>query len=497
MYFRLLLVLLISSLLLKPSYAIDEALERFLSHPLVPLLDSKAKTNKPNLKIYEAYKNLDCPSIIKNIQLSFQNPETLFCLDEKIINSTDIYDDSLLISIVDHINNSNSPLKKVFFEEFLLQLFSTNNTVEHLAIIEHLLDLGVSTKKVRSIDAFSLSWDKNERNLILDIFSRSTNTQSRKIDIANQLFQRNSLSYIFNLDKEYLFINKAISLINAGAETERLNAQIFHDFEKLNCQYAINKKQLQFDKPETLLCLSRSALNSPEKYTDELLISVINELNKSNHPLKKAFFANLLATISSEVAVQRFAVTKHLFNIGASPENIQIIEEGLGNEELCTVRSEIYDFQHEYLNRHSLPPVKIDLGYMMDTNSCHRVVCNEVIIKMVNRNKKLQNVGSPVANMLGEFALTGNDLKLLSSFVTPENVNSRGENGQTALEMLVGNGLNHNATAAMKLLIDMGADIYLKNKEGISANDTIKTVSYLDKIKRYADKVIREKLRKK
>lgn len=285
-----------------------------------------------------------------------------------------------------------------------------------------------------------------------------------------------------------------VSLLEEEGET---SLEVYEAYKKLDCFSVIENKQLKFEKPETLFCLNDQIINSPDTYADSLIISIINKLNRSKHPLKKAFFANLLATISSEIAVQRFAVTKHLFRIGASPEKIQTIEEGLGNEELCAVRSKTYDFQYEYLKKHSLPPIEVDLGYMMDTNSCHRVVCNDVIIKMVKRNKKLQKVGSPVTKMLGEFGLTGGDLKLLSAFVTPENVNDRKQNGETALEMLVENGINHNATDAMKMLIDMGADIYLKNKEGRSAYDTIKKVSYLDKIKNYADKVILDKLGEK
>lgn len=469
---------------------------------LTNLLKVGASSKRLNLSILQAYKKLDCQAIIKNRLIQFEKPETLLCLNEQVIELSDEYNNLLLIDILDQLNKSDSPLKKQYFEELLKVFFSSHSLIERLTVIEHILALGVSTEAIiASRDyVFNWRWSHEEKLIIIKILFSKTNPTSKKvIEIANKLFQRDYIYNLFNIGNSYAI--KGHTLIYAGATTERLNLKIYQAYGKLDCNYIIANKKLDFNKPETLLCLnSEIIIEAYEGYSNQQLIDIVDQLNKSKHSLKKNYLSELLSFISSRVADKRYEVIKHMLDIGVSPEKIDKIEaaNGLGDDKLCALRSNLYDFQYEYIKKHSLPAAKVNLGNMMSTSSCHRVVCNKVIIKMVNRNHELRKIGSPVKEMLAEFNLTGRDVELLKAFVTPENVNDREfHGGSTPLEMLVDTGINHSATDAMKMLIDMGADIYLQNKQGISVNDTINEIPYLDEIKQYADKVAFEKQGKK
>lgn len=241
------------------------------------------------------------------------------------------------------------------------------------------------------------------------------------------------------------------------------------------CYKILTNSNINFQTKENRKCVS--ILVDKSDYTfhkNSDLINIISAINKSKEQAKSSVLEMLLEKLAEYHAVENYPAIKKLLESNVSPVAINIVDDNIGNhtEKLCQNIRYILNKQHKYLTEKHLPPKIINLNNYINTGSCHRIICSNVLIDIANRNSKSVDEYPPLHNLFYEYRLL-NNTELVKVFTTNYNVNIQGYGGNTPLHMLM-LGPNHGEFPdVMKVLIENGADIYIKNNEGISVSDLL------------------------
>ena len=139
----------------------------------------------------------------------------------------------------------------------------------------------------------------------------------------------------------------------------------------------------------------------------------------------------------------------------------------------------MYDADEE--TKGSTPSYRLeDIHHLADPNY---TICPEVIEWLVRVNPELPNkrgdIGyygsTPLHLFLGStYMRKSSDIKVLNNLITPTNINMKDNDGDTPLHRFIGNKNTTNLAIKKKIakmMISRGANINIKNNEGITVKD--------------------------
>ena len=144
-----------------------------------------------------------------------------------------------------------------------------------------------------------------------------------------------------------------------------------------------------------------------------------------------------------------------------------------------TLYEPVYDADEE--TKGSTPSYRLeDIHHLADPNY---TICPEVIEWLVRVNPELPNkrgdIGyygsTPLHLFLGStYMRKSSDIKVLNNLITPTNINMKDNDGDTPLHRFIGNKNTTNLAIKKKIakmMISRGANINIKNNEGITVKD--------------------------
>jgi hypothetical protein len=225
----------------------------------------------------------------------------------------------------------------------------------------------------------------------------------------------------------------------------------------------------------------------------ETIPELTNRLLQRRSVLAQNTLDTVLKTIAEFFATSKYSTTvKQLINSGASAEKVSLQHITNGHDIMCEatvliLKSNKHLYQHESSLNTRVDGVfrKEDLIYQSDTDN-GRAMCPEAIRLLISYNPELRNVQSergilPGLVPLGLYLLDKKhpdwDVEIAKSLITKKNINMQSNRIRaTPLHSLLYHHYNESSydLEIIVVALKLGADIDLKDKEGITVRDLIK-----------------------
>lgn len=235
-------------------------------------------------------------------------------------------------------------------------------------------------------------------------------------------------------------------------------------------------------------CLSKSRALTP---------TIVAKILAYQSPVSKEFIDEALELVLRDpMLTGHIKSIKKLINAGASTEKFNA-RISSGNDVACDAVLVIVEKNKEFYKDEKLLGIKLDgpsgyhsrwldLHFLADTAMGYSL-CNKVIDRLVGVNPKLINFQvegnesdwiynyTPLHKYLGDVSHPDWEIGVAKLLMSKENINLQTNEGDTALHYL----LFYNKESTDKLIellktaLSLGADLTLKNKDGITVKDLI------------------------
>jgi len=294
--------------------------------------------------------------------------------------------------------------------------------------------------------------------------------------------------FIFNL----FLANILINTLADNVDTQKAEGNGFkydvilndEDFRKSidrkypECKVFLNKKYDALDLKDVEKCLLENK---------ELTPTIADKILNHHPPISKDFLDKTLGSIiKSTFSTEHVNTIDRLIKAGASTDNFSTRIYS-GNDTACGAVVLILEANKKQYQNKNLLNIKVkgfprwlDLHFLTDTG-IGRNLCSEAISTLVDFNKNLINYQSehdgstPLHEYLYDINHPDWNMEIAKLLISENNVNLQTDQDNTALHYL----LLYNKEEAekikkiLKTALDMGADLTLKNKEGITVKSLI------------------------
>ncbi len=216
--------------------------------------------------------------------------------------------------------------------------------------------------------------------------------------------------------------------------------------------------------------------------------TIVAKILAHQPPVSKEFIDEALEIVLiSTMSTPHIKAIKKLINAGASTEKFNA-EIHSGNDIACEVVSVVIKKNKEFYKDEKLLSIKrdgyhsrwLDLHYLTNTVTEYNL-CNKAATLLVGINPKLINYqkeddkSTPLHNYLYDVNYSHWEMGVAKLLMSKENINLQTKWGDTALHYL----LLYNKESTAKLIellknaLSLGADLTLKNEEGITVKELI------------------------
>lgn len=281
----------------------------------------------------------------------------------------------------------------------------------------------------------------------------------------------------------------ALTIINsqiwAKTNQTNLNKNYIDHFIKsstTSCQIFLSKSTTQWTENNIVNCFFNI---SSIEYEEEILNALMDRVLSHKPPVSKTTLSKILDVITKDPYKAKYSkLIKRLIRSGASADNITLQQIYDGNDTACDSIDIILE-ANKKLYKNSVTLKKTidgtrrleDLHHLVNTDIGYKL-CSNAIKTLISYNPQLLNTksrngGTPLYHYLLDLNHPQWNFDRVKVLMTRKNINMADAYGYTALHILLRNGKSHWDEAIIKLAIQLGANLNIRTKEGVSIKDMI------------------------